>query len=348
MKPEEHGPVRRASTPVSRREFVQTSGLAVAGALGVSSVPTRRLRAEDTTPEIPKRVLGRTGEKVSILGLGTALLGHQNNNQPDVEKLVSVFSEAIDRGVSYVDTARMYGRSEMALAKVLASRRDTTFLATKVWATTYEEARDLFEESLSTLKVDHVDVLHIHNLGGKDVDRVLDDGTPGKGGSWKYLQECRKAGKTRFIGITGHQMPARYVRMLETGTVDVMMVVINFVDRSIYNFEGTVLPVARKHGTGVMAMKVFGGLQGGWGSYSARNPVPSQMRKEDHQRSVAYVKGLEGVTGMVIGVHTREQLLENIRTVTSTPALSGAELEELAAKGKSLAPQWTARFGPVS
>lgn len=352
MKSDERRCSPRGPDPVSRREFVQTSGLFVAGALGVSSGATRGLRADEDTPEIPKRTLGRTGEKVSVLGLGTALLGHQNNNRPNVEKLVGVFSEAIDRGISYVDTARIYGRAEMALAKVLETRRDKVFLATKVWANTYEEAKDLFEKSLAALKVDHVDVLHIHNLGGKDLDRVLDDGTPGgspgKGGAWKYLQECKKAGKARFLGITGHQMPAKYVRMLETDTVDVMMVVMNFVDRSIYNFEGTALPVARKHKTGVMAMKVFGGLQGGWGSYSARKPVPSQMSKEDHRRSIAYVKSLEGVTGMVIGVHTREQLIENIRTVTSTPALSASELEELDTKGKALAPRWTARFGPVT
>ena len=97
-----------------------------------------------------------------------------------------------------------------------------------------------------------------------------------------------------------------------------------------------------------MAMKVFGGLQGGWGRSSARKPVPSRMSKDDHQRSVAYVKSLEGVTGMVIGVHTREQLIENIRTVTSTRALSEADLKGLDAKGKTLAPQWTARFGPVA
>lgn len=340
---------KQGAGPVSRREFVQAGSLVVAGALGVSIVPKRGLRAEEEeTPPIPRRTLGRTGEKVSVLGLGTALLGHQNRNRPDVDKLVRVFSEAIDRGITYVDTARMYGRAETALSKVLESRRDKVCLATKVWATTYEEAKDLFEKSLAALKVDHVDILHIHNLGGKDVDRVLDDGTAGKGGSWKYLRECKEAGKARFIGITGHQMPAKYVEMLKTGTVDVMMVVMNFVDRSIYNFEGAVLPVAREKGTGVMAMKVFGGLQGGWGSYSAPKPVPSRMDKTDHRKSIAYVKSLRGVTGMVIGVHTPEQLIENIRTVTSTPALKESELDELIARGKKLAPEWTARFGPVS
>ena len=334
---------------LSRRKFVQTGGLFVAGcALGVSGASSTRVSAETETPEIPRRTLGRTGEKVSVLGLGTALLGHQNNNRPEVKKLVDVFSEAIDRGVTYVDSGRIYGRSEMALEKVLKARRDKVFLATKAWANTYEEAKESFEKSMAALKVDHVDVLHIHNLGGKDIDRVLDDGTRGKGGSWKFLQEAKKAGKARFIGITGHQMPVKYVRMLETGTVDVMMVVMNFVDRHIYKFEATALPVARKHKTGVMAMKVFGGLQGGWGSYSARRPVPSQMKKEHHRKSVAYVKSLEGVTGMVIGVHTREQLIENIRMVTSTKALSKTELEELAGLGKQFAPRWTARFGPVA
>ncbi len=333
-----------ASAELSRRHFVRRSGSWVAGtAAAVSGLSHGLARAEETPP-VPRVLLGRTGEKVSLLGLGTALLGHRNGNKPDVKQVAGVCAAAIDRGINYVDTARIYGRAEEALRGVLKTRRDKTFLATKAWANTYEEAKKSFEESLRTLGVDHVDVLHIHDLGGKDVDRVLDE----KNGAWKYLEQAKKAGKTRFIGITGHEHPKKYVRMLETGTVDVMMVVLNFVDQHIYGFESKVLPTARKHRTGVLAMKVYGGLRGGWEAYGRKDPVPSRLAEDLHEKSIAYARSLEGVHAMVIGVHSEEQLVDNIRRVASSRKLTAAEQKQLDELGRKLAPTWTARFGPVA
>ncbi|MEM7232533.1 MAG: aldo/keto reductase [Planctomycetota bacterium] len=335
---------------VSRRDFLRRSSLTAGAAASMVGLGSEGLLAADDakkkdeeTPKIPTRTLGRTGEKVSILGLGSALMGHQNNNRPKLGPVVDVFAEAIDRGVTYVDTGRIYGRAEEALAKVLATRRKKVFLATKVWANTAEEAQKSFEESLKTMKVDDVDVLHIHHAGGKDIDQVL-----GKGGAWEYLQKMKKEGKTRFIGITGHARPANFVRMLETGTVDVMMVAMNFVDRHIYGFEEKVLPVARKHKTGVMAMKVYGGVTGGFKNYGKRRPHPSQMDKKLHESSIRYLKSLDGVTGMVIGCHNRVQLLENIRRVAEAKPLEKKDFEALVQSGKQFAPVWTPRFGPVS
>src|SRR5437867_2110523 len=85
---------------LSRREFVRAGGILAAA---VAAGPARLLAEEpkQAAPPIPKRVLGRTGVEVSLLGLGTAPMGHRNNNHPDLPPLVEVFAEAVDRGVTY-------------------------------------------------------------------------------------------------------------------------------------------------------------------------------------------------------------------------------------------------------
>ena len=345
-----------AEKALTRRRFVYRSGQWLAGAAAIGlggplgadtkpreTSPETPLEPPHDTPPVPTAVLGRTGAKVSILGLGTALLGEQNRKRPELPKLIDVFSEAIDRGVTYVDTARIYGRAEEALRTVLAKRRKKVFLATKVWAETAAEAEASLAESLKTMAVDHVDCLHLHSNGDKDTDKVL-----GEGGAWDYLLKAKKEGKCRFVGITGHSRPARFVRMLETDTVDVMMVVLNFVDSNVYGFDKTVLPVAKKHKTGVMAMKVYGGIQGGFRHYGARTAHPAQMEAEHHERSIAYVKSLEGVAGMVIGVHSLEQLRQNIERVVNTKPLDPNALEATRKLGEAIAKGWTPRFGPVA
>lgn len=338
---------------ITRRAFVRRSGGAiVAGAaLGaIGGFPATLLAAEDRTSKearpgaIPKKVLGRTGAEVTILGLGTALMGHQNNNNPEIEKPIAVYSEAIDRGITYIDTARIYGRAEEALGTVLSTggRRDKIFLVTKVMEDERARGEKSFEESLRLLKVDHVDLLHLHATGDRDLDKVL-----APGGLWDYFLKMQKEGKTRFLGITGHNRPLKFLRMIETDQVDVMMVAMNFVDRHIYGFEEKVLPAALKHKTGVMAMKVFGGVQGGFRNYTAKTPHPSQMATEHHRRSIAYAKSLDGVTGMVLGVHNREQLDENIRRVLEAEPLSKDDFTKLCADGKTIAAGWEPRFGPV-
>jgi hypothetical protein len=339
---------------LSRRDFVQRGGgaLVAGAALGVlGGLPATLLHGEEKALKdarsgtIPRKVLGRTGIEVSILGLGTALLGHQNNNNPEIKKLIEVYSEALDRGITYVDTGRIYGRAEEALGTVVNSggRRDKIFLATKVMEDERDKAEKSFEESLRLLKVEHVDVLHLHSTGDRDLDKVL-----APGGLWDYFLKMKKEGKTRFLGITGHNRPLKFRRMLETDQVDVMMVAMNFVDRHIYGFEEKVLPVALKHKTGVMAMKVFGGVEGGFRNYTAKTPHPSQLALEHHRRSIAYAKSIEGLTGMVLGVHGREQLEENIRRVLEVEPLAKEDFDKLCAEGKAIAAGWDARFGPAA
>lgn len=338
-------------TDVSRRDFLETGSWALgSAAIGgvaamgfatsneVNAAEPAPLSASDDLGPIPRKTLGRTGEKVSIMGLGTSPIGR---GPQTIEECVSVFSEAIDRGINYIDTARRYKKSEEALGRVLKTRRDKVFLVTKCLSDTRKEAQESFETSLRHLGVDHVDLLHLHSTGNRDIDVVL-----GEGGAWEYFLEMKKQGKARFLGITGHSRPQLFLRMLATDQVDVMMVAMNFIDRYIYGFEEKVVPTAIEHKTGIMAMKVFGGPRGGFDRTKVR--LPSQLDPIHLQIAVRYALGLEGVTGVVLGVQSQEELRQDIRYVLNAPPLSEKENEALDRHGKRLANSWGPRFGPIS
>jgi predicted aldo/keto reductase-like oxidoreductase len=297
-------------------------------------------------------MLGNTGVSVPIVGLGTSRLGQRGGtpNQADFDNMVQVFTKALDLGVEYVDTGAAYGRAEEALGKVLAGRRDKVFLATKLFTNTYAQAQQLFERSLERLGTDHVDLLHLHSVGQRDIDTVLS-----QEGAWRFILEQKAMGRARFVGITGHNNPANFMRMLATDEVDVMMTIMNFVDHSTYGFSKTVREEALARGVGVMAMKVFGGtesvLRPGGGLANANSPVPlpSNMQIAFDEtvlpECMRFVKSLGGIAGMVIGINTIEEIENNIRWATETQPFSDTEMQAIIRMGETIAPMWAERYG---
>jgi len=318
---------------LSRREFLQKTAMVGAGlAVGVRA-------GESGGAELPTRVLGRTGAKVTILGLGPAPIGEARG---DLNEAVKVFSEVIDRGVNYVDTARIYGIAEEALGQVLATRRDKVFLVTKCWTDTGARAQQMFEESLRTLKTDHVDLVHIHNVGNKNLDRIL-----AQDGILEYLLKQKQAGKTRFIGISGHERPPVFLKMLETDQIDVLMAVMNYADRNIYDFESKVLPECRKRNVGVVAMKVYAGIKGGFPNHR-NGGVGCNTPPEMLGKAMAYALDLEGVSVANVGPFTMEQAIQNVELARRYKPLTEVERQELLAYGRQLAPTLGPRYGPVA
>ncbi|MBM4028904.1 MAG: aldo/keto reductase [Planctomycetes bacterium] len=325
-----------SSARFSRREFLQKSVSAGAGLAVASSA----VRADPAgTPELPLRVLGRTGAKVTILGLGTAPLGEARGDVSEAEK---IFAEVIDRGVNYVDTARIYGIAEEALGRILPSRRDKVFLVTKCWTDSGPQAQKSFEESLRLLQTDHVDLVHIHHVGGKDLGKVM-----AKDGILEYLLQQKQAGKLRFIGISGHARPPQFVKMLETDQIDVVMPVMNYADRNIYDFESKVLPECRKRNVGVVAMKVYAGIKGGFPNHRKAG-IGCNTPPERLGQALAYALDLEGVSVANIGPFTMEQALQNVELARRYKPLTAQEREDLLAYGKELAAQLGPRYGPVA
>lgn len=288
---------------------------------------------------LPTRILGRTQARVTILGLGTAPIGEA---RVEVGEAAKIFAEVIDRGVNYVDTARIYGVAEEALGQILPPRRDKVFLVTKVWTDSAAQAQKSFEESLRQLKTDHADLVHIHHIGDKDLDKVQ-----ASDGVLSYLLKQKEAGKLRFIGISGHARPPRFLRMLETDQIDVVMPVMNYADRNIYNFEGSVLPECRKRNVGVVAMKVYAGIKGGFANHRKAwvgcNTPPELLPK-----ALAYALDLEGVSVANVGPFTMEQAIRNVEIARAYKPLTPQEREEILALGTQMAPTLGPRYGPVA
>lgn len=328
---------RNNPSSISRRTFVRQSGLAAAGS---ALLGAQALRAADTTAELPRRTLGRTGVDVSALSIGTAAMGYSKH--VSVEQAGRIISTALDEGVNIIDTARHYARAEQGVALGLGSRRKETFLATKVWADSIDTAERSLATSFETLKTDYIDLLYYHSVGQRQVEGAIDPG-----GVFDWLVKQKKAGRCRFIGLSGHNLPERFIPFLETGEVDVVMMLMNFVDRYTYNFEGRVLPLAREKNVGVVAMKVFGGPLGGFRGYGGPK-APPLVGQDYVESAIRYALDLEGVATVNLGVHDPEQVRENVRIVKNYRPLSDAEQVELAAQGKKMAADWGPHFGDVT
>lgn len=320
---------------IARRAFLKGAGCI--SAVLFLPTPLRAVAAGDEP--LPRRVLGRTKAEVTILGLGTAPIGEA---RLDLKEATRVFGAVIDQGVNYIDTARIYGIAEEALAQLLPTRRDKLFLVTKVWVETAAEAEKSLTESLRTLKVDYVDLVHIHHVGGKDLDRVL-----APDGVLAYLLKQKEAGKLRFVGISGHCGPSKFLRMLETKQIDVVMTIMNYADRHIYDFEGKLLPECRKQNVGVVAMKVYAGIKGGFPNHR-RGWVGCNTPQERLHQALAYALDLEGVSTAVIGPFTFEQAMQNVKLARSYRPLTEAERSDLLTFGKELASTLGPRYGPTS
>jgi len=238
----------------NRREFLGKVAAGVAGASVGLTVP-EILRA--TTGEMPIRTLGRTGEKVSLIGLGGFHLGHIAEEK-DAIRLVH---ESIDNGVTFMDNCWDYndGKSEVWMGKALADgHRKKVFLMTKLDGQTKEAANRQIEESLRRLQTGTIDLMQLHEvIRPGDPDRIF-----GPNGSFAAVMAAKKAGKIRYIGFTGHKDPDVFLKMIDTGlkhdfTFDTVQMPLNLLDYHFRSFEQKVLPVLVKQKVGVLAMKTL-------------------------------------------------------------------------------------------
>jgi aryl-alcohol dehydrogenase-like predicted oxidoreductase len=228
----------------SRRTLLKTS--AAAGVLGVM----KPLFADERP--MPLRDLGRTGEKVSLAGIGTAEWG-AGLADAEADRMIA---RAIDLGINYIDTAYSYGdgHSEEHLGRALKGRRDKVFLATKTIPRDKESALRELETSLKRLATDRVDLWQFHALATtRDTDQILREGE----GALAAGREAQKKGLVRFLGITGHADPSVFVDALDRHDFDTLLVPLNCIDPHHLSFEEIALPKAVARRTGVIAMKVY-------------------------------------------------------------------------------------------
>jgi uncharacterized protein len=321
---------------MNRRDFVR---LAAGGAALAGS----SLAAAEQTGEIPRRALGKTGVSVPILGFGTASTGIRR----DLKNAASLFTEALSLGINYFDAAPEfsgYGIAQKQVGHALSGRRKEIFLTTKCLRPTSDALLKLLAANLKELRTDHVDLLYLHSLGSEPqmpLAQILR-----KSGAFEGLLKAKREGLTRFIGVTGHHRPMKFVQLLKAREIDAMMNAVNFVDRHTYGFEEKVWPVARKKNVGLVAMKVFGGaLFGGAANHQMSN---SKLDVAYHDLAFRYALSQPGVACAVIGMATRDELHENVDRARRFAALTAQESENAVALGKSLASSWGAHFGAVT
>jgi len=205
------------------------------------------------------RTLGRTGIRVSAIGLGGFHIGKPALSDKEAVALVR---SAIDSGIDFIDNSWDYneGESDRRYAKALADGyREKCFLMTKVDGRNANAARRQLHESLKRMKVDHVDLLQHHEIiRFEDADRIFaEDGAMG------VFEEAKKAGKIRFIGFTGHKDPHVHLHMLDVAaqhgfTFDAVQMPLNVMDAHYRSFGALVLPELVQQGIGVLGMKSMG------------------------------------------------------------------------------------------
>jgi predicted aldo/keto reductase-like oxidoreductase len=231
---------------------LSAAGAVVAGAarLGVAQ--------ETHTDGIPYRTLGRTGEKVSLVGIGGAHLGWMHDEQ----EAIRIVRTALDSGVNFLDNSWDYsdGKSEERMGKALRDGyRQKAFLMTKIDGRTRQSAAQQLDESLRRLQTAHLDLLQFHEIiRMTDADRIF-----APGGALEAALAAKQAGKVRFLGFTGHKSPDIHLHMLETAAAhqfafDTVQMPINVMDVHFNSFAGKVLPVALGRHMGVLAMKPMG------------------------------------------------------------------------------------------
>ncbi len=191
-----------------------------------------------------RRILGRTGERLSILGVGGLVVAEIAQEEAN-----RVVAEAVDRGVNYFDVAPAYGNAQERLGPALEPFRDKAFLACK---TTEREkdgsAKDL-ENSLSELRTDHVDLYQLHALTSlEEVERVF-----APGGAMETLEAAKKEGKTRFLGFSAHSVEAA-LEALDRYPFDSVLFPCNFVCW-FGGFGPEVMEAAKSKGAGRLALK---------------------------------------------------------------------------------------------
>ncbi len=291
---------------------------------------------------MPERILGKTGEIVPILGLGTAPAGIGLEDEAAIE----LFHAAVDRGVTYLDTAPGYGRAQKQLGQMLPARRDEVFVVTKVLTASATKALDILQENLTDLGIDQVDLTYVHDVGGLDTDEVLS-----AGGALAGLREAQRRGWTRYLGFSTHNRPRKAARILREAEVDVVMLGMNYADRYTYNFEELVLPLAVERNVGVAAMKVYGGAESmnyeTGPTESKRKSALAAHGPHDHQKALRYALGLPGIAIAVIGMYNEQELAENLSWVKDYAPLAAPDLPALDRDGRKIAEAWGPDYGPV-
>ncbi|QDL09038.1 aldo/keto reductase [Brasilonema octagenarum UFV-E1] len=295
----------------TRRNFLIT-GVAVTGSIVRASTLQQQVADTAKPPAtMPERVLGRTGVKVPIFGLGGA--GQTPLSSEGKERdAVAIIRKALLLGIRYFDTAADYGPSEDYLGKVLPSYRSKIFLASKTDKRDRDGAWRELERSLKRLNTDHLDLWQLHHVSSREELNTIFSSS----GAVKALEEAMQQKLVRFVGITGHHDPEVIAEGLRRYPFHTTLIPVNAADKHHPRpFLPVVLPIAQQKNVGVIAMKV---------------PAYGRLFKpgglSGMQQAMGYSLSQAGVHCCVIAAETIKQLEDNVNVAQAFQPLGDKEL----------------------
>jgi aryl-alcohol dehydrogenase-like predicted oxidoreductase len=334
-------------TTPDRRTFLKTGGVAAAALLAKGAIAAETARSlpplpvnANTRAAMPTRNLGKTGYKVGIFSLG----GQAALEKPaNFDVAVPIIERALDLGVNYIDTSSIYGGperwSEQYVGRVMKSRRNEAFLATKTKERTRDGSLRMIEKSLQLLNTDHVDLWQLHDVGlPEDVDAIF-----AKGGAMEALLEMQDQKVVRYLGVTGHYRPEALIDAVNRHNFDTILMAMNAADTHIHSFTDKLLPLVVEKQMGIIGMKVpsRGRLLASW--------TPPSLDAQRHSWEGSAIAHRPGVMSMkdamnftlshpvstvIIGCDNIPQLEENVKIAQDFTPLSNSQmtaLNELAA-----------------
>jgi aryl-alcohol dehydrogenase-like predicted oxidoreductase len=259
---------------------------------------------------IPSRILGRTGVKVTSIGLGGEGILRTFNHDRDAYALIN---RAIDLGINYFESARAYAGSESYYGRSLKERRKDIFLTSKSHARDKRGALAHLHETLETMHTDHLDLWQVHDMRTEEEIRQVF----GPGGAIEAFSEAKEKGLARFIGVTGHHDPSILGKCIELSDFDTVLMPVNPAEMHYKSFIETVLPVAEKKKMGIIGMKVY--CRG----FAAKIPWYETMEPFLHFALS------HPVTTAVIGCDTIQQLEENVKFASQFTPLPEEKMQQL-------------------
>jgi len=335
----------------NRRTFLKTTGVVTAGMLGAAALPNMSAATPNPTDTpahepMPTRNLGKIGYKVGIFSLGGQAALEKAHNE---DIAVPIINHALDLGVNYIDTSSIYGGperwSEQYVGKVMKTRRNETFLATKTKERTAEGSMRMIETSLKLLQTDHIDLWQLHDIGTMtDIDQIW-----AKGGAMEALLQARDQKIVKYLGITGHYRPEPLIEAIHRFPFDTILMAVNAADPHHYSFSDQLLPLAVEKQMGIIGMKVpaRGRLLASW------TPPPIDAQKHswegmaiqtdksgtlDMRQAMYYSLSLP-VSTVIIGCDSIAQLDQNVQLARDFTPFNQKQMAELAAKAEPVSKQ---------
>lgn len=317
---------------MKRRSFLK----AVGGAAGLAALNWTEMFGDAGSRPLlphpsglPRRVLGRTGREISLIGFPGLALSRLSQEESN-----TAARKAFDRGCNYFDVAPAYGDAEEKMGPALAGWRDQVFLSCKTKMRDAKGAREELERSLRRLKTDHFDLYQLHHIRyPAEVQQAL-----GPGGAMETLLKAREEGKVRWLGFSAHTTKGA-LELMKGFRFDTVMFPINFVEYFTLDFGKPILELAREQGAAVIAIKPTSA--GAWAPGAERKRqwwYPTLETVEDLRLALRFTLSLEPVvTGIPVSfVDVFEKTLEAARGFAPITEAELAQLRDRAAHSLSL------------